>query len=136
MREALAIRTMWAAVRNADAPAGGLDRIVQIAEEVADPALGVAELVVWHWWQKNGLPLILDPRLGTEADLRSVLARCRELGVPVSLFVSHHLLRDSDETPREWRHLNAARYSRSRTTGPTAATSSRAGACRSWVRTP
>lgn len=108
IREALAIRSMWAAVRNADRPEGGLGRIAEIAEEVADPALSVAELVVWHWWQKNGLPLILDPRLGTEDDLKAVLARCRELGVPVSLFVSHHLLRDSSETPPEWRHLNAA----------------------------
>lgn len=108
IRDALAIRSMWAAVRNADKPEGGLDRIVEIAREVAAPELGVAELVVWHWWQKNGLPLILDPRLGTEDDLSATLARCRELGVPVSLFVSHHLLRDTDETPPEWRHLNAA----------------------------
>ena len=108
IREALAIRSMWAAVRNADKPEGGLGRIAKIAEEIADPALSVAELVVWHWWQKNGLPLILDPRLGTEADLKAALARCNELGVPVSLFVSHHLLRDTNETPPEWRHLNAA----------------------------
>ncbi|GAB4066148.1 hypothetical protein GCM10028777_17860 [Angustibacter speluncae] len=109
VREALAIRSMWAAVRNADRPEAGLDRIPELAAEVADPDLGVAELVVWHWWQKNGLPIILDPRLGTEDDLRAALARCRELGVPVSLFVSHHLLRDTDETPSDWRHLNAAR---------------------------
>lgn len=109
VREALAIRSMWAAVRNADRPEAGLDRIPELAAEVADPDLGVAELVVWHWWQKNGLPIVLDPRLGTEDDLRAALARCRELGVPVSLFVSHHLLRDSDETPSQWRHLNAAR---------------------------
>lgn len=108
VREALAIRSMWAAVRNADKPDGGLDRIVDIASEIADPDLGVAELVVWHWWRKNGLPLILDPRLGTEDDLGEALAKCRELGVPVALFVSHHLLRDTDETPPEWRHLNAA----------------------------
>lgn len=108
IREALAIRSMWAAVRNADRPEGGIERIAELAGEVADPALGVAELVVWHWWRKNGLPLILDPRLGTEADLERVLAGCRELGVPVSLFVSHHLLRDTDETPPDWRHLNAA----------------------------
>lgn len=109
VREALAIRSMWAAVRNADRPEAGLDRIPELAAEVADPDLGVAELVVWHWWQKNGLPIILDPRLGTEDDLRAALARCRDLGVPVSLFVSHHLLRDTDETPSAWRHLNAAR---------------------------
>lgn len=108
IREALAIRSMWAAVRNADKPEGGLDRIVEIASEIADPELSVAELVVWHWWRKNGFPLILDPRLGTEDDLSATIARCRELGVPVSLFVSHHLLRDTDETPPEWRHLNAA----------------------------
>jgi hypothetical protein len=108
VREALAIRSMWAAVRNADPPDGGIDRIAAIAAEVADPDLDVAELVVWHWWRKNGLPILLDPRLGTEDDLRRVLARCRELGVPVSLFVSHHLLRDTDETPPAWRHLNAA----------------------------
>lgn len=108
IREALAIRSMWAAVRNADKPEGGLDRIVQIAKEIADPELGVAELVVWHWWRKNGLPLILDPRLGTENDLSDTLAKCHQLGVPVALFVSHHLLRDTDETPPEWRHLNAA----------------------------
>jgi hypothetical protein len=109
IREALAIRSMWAAVRNADRPEGGLNPILEIAQEVADPELSVAELVIWHWWQKNGLPLILDPRLGTEDDLKAVLARCREIGLPVSLFVSHHLLRDSSETPPEWRHLNAAR---------------------------
>ncbi len=108
IREALAIRSMWAAVRNADKPEGGIDRIADIASEVADPDLSVGELVVWHWWKKNGLPILLDPRLGTEDDLAAVLARCRELGVPVSLFVSHHLLRDSDETPPAWRHLNAA----------------------------
>lgn len=108
VREALAIRSMWAAVRNADVPEGGLGRVADLAEEVADPDLGVAELVVWHWWQRNGLPIILDPRLGSRDDLRATLARCQELGVPVSLFVSHHLLRDTDETPPEWRHLNAA----------------------------
>lgn len=108
IRDALAIRSMWAAVRNADKPDGGLDRIVEIAREVADPELSVAELVIWHWWRKNGLPLIVDPRLGTEDDLSATIAKCRELGVPVSLFVSHHLLRDTDETPPEWRHLNAA----------------------------
>lgn len=108
IRDALAIRSMWAAVRNADKPDGGLDRIVEIAREVSEPALSVAELVVWHWWQKNGLPLILDPRLGTESDLSATIAKCGELGVPVSLFVSHHLLRDTNETPPEWRHLNAA----------------------------
>jgi hypothetical protein len=109
IREALAVRSIWAAVRNADRPDGGIGRIVDYAKEIADPDLSVAELVVWHWWQKNGLPIFLDPRLGTEADLSTALKRCDELGVPVSLFVSHHLLRDTDETPPAWRHLNAAK---------------------------
>ena len=84
------------------------NEIKSVIGKLADPDVDVAELVVWHWWRKNGLPILLDPRLGTEDDLRRVLARCRELGVPVSLFVSHHLLRDTDETPPAWRHLNAA----------------------------
>lgn len=108
IREALAIRSIWAAVRNADRPDEGIERIAGYAEELADPDLSVAELVVWHWWRKNGLPILLDPRMGTEDDLAAALARCKEIGVPVSLFVSHHLLRDTDETPPEWRHLNAA----------------------------
>lgn len=108
IREALAIRSIWAAVRNADAPDGGIGRIADYAQELTDKDLGVAELVVWHWWRKNGLPILLDPRMGTEDDLAAALDKCREMGVPVSLFVSHHLLRDSDETPPEWRHLNAA----------------------------
>ena len=48
--------------------------------------LGVAELVVWHWWQSNGLPIILDPRLGTEDDLRAALGslpRARRPGLAV-----------------------------------------------------
>lgn len=108
IREALAIRSIWAAVRNADAPEAGIGRIADFAAELTDPELGVAELVVWHWWRKNGLPILLDPRMGSEDDLAAALKKCREMGMPVSLFVSHHLLRDSDETPPEWRHLNAA----------------------------
>ena len=107
IREALGIRTVWPAIRHAP-PNFTIDELPAYAEEIADPDLGLAELCVWHWWEKNGLPVILDPRLGTEDDLRDALARCRELGVPVSLFVSHHLLRDTDETPEEWKHLNAA----------------------------
>lgn len=107
IREALGIRTVWPAIRHAP-PNFTIDVLPEYAEEIADPELGLAELCVWHWWEKNGLPIILNPRLGTEDDLRAALSRCRDLGVPVSLFVSHHLLRDTDETPDEWRHLNAA----------------------------
>ncbi|WP_404383040.1 hypothetical protein LL946_17670 [Knoellia locipacati] len=107
IREALGIRTVWPAIRHAP-PNFTIDVLPEYAEEVADVELGLAELCVWHWWEKNGLPVILNPRLGTEDDLRAALARCTELGVPVSMFVSHHLLRDTDETPDEWRHLNAA----------------------------
>lgn len=107
IREALGFRTVWPAIRNAP-PTFTLEDLPSYAEEIADPSLGLAELCVWHWWRKNGLPVILDPRLGTEEDLKKAIARCGELGVPVSLFVSHRLLRDTDETPPEWRHLNAA----------------------------
>jgi hypothetical protein len=107
IREALGIRSVWPAIRHAP-PNFTIDELPAYAEELADPTLGLAELCVWHWWERNGLPIQMDPRLGTEDDLRAALARCRELGVPVSLFVSHHLLRDTDESPEEWRHHNAA----------------------------
>lgn len=107
IREALGIRTVWPRIRHAPVNFA-IDELPRYAAELADPDLGLAELCVWHWWEKNGLPVVMDPRLGTEEDLRSALSRCRELGVPVSLFVSHHLLRDTDESPDEWKHHNAA----------------------------
>jgi hypothetical protein len=107
IREALGIRTVWPAIRHAP-PNFTIDELPKYAEEIADPDLGLAELCVWHWWEKNGLPILMNPRLGDEDDMRQALSRCRELGVPVSLFVSHHLLRDTDESPEEWKHLNAA----------------------------
>ena len=107
IREALGIRSVWPAIRHAPVNFT-VEELPEYAAELADPSLGLAELCVWHWWEKNGLPVIMNPRLGTEDDLRTALARCRELGVPVSLFVSHHLLRDTDESPQEWKHLNAA----------------------------
>jgi hypothetical protein len=107
IREALGIRSVWPAIRHAP-PNFTIDELPTYAEELADPELGLAELVVWHWWEKNGLPIEMDRRLGSEQDLRAALGRCRELGVPVSLFVSHHLLRDTEESPEEWKHRNAA----------------------------
>ena len=107
IREALGIRSVWPAIRHAPVNFT-VDELPAYAQELADESLGLAELCVWHWWEKNGLPIIMNPRLGTEEDLRTALARCRELGVPVSLFVSHHLLRDTEESPQEWKHLNAA----------------------------
>ena len=107
IREALGIRSVWPAIRETP-PTFTIDELPKYAEEVADPELGLAELCVWHWWEKNGLPIILDSRLGSEEDLRSSLARCAEADVPVSLFVSNHLLRDTDESPDEWKHQNAA----------------------------
>jgi hypothetical protein len=47
--------------------------------------------------------------MGTEEAFGEALRRCEELGVPVVLFVSHHILRDTDETDRDWVHLNAGR---------------------------
>lgn len=107
IREALGIRSVWPAIRHAPLNFT-IDQLPTYAEELTDPGLGLAELVVWHWWDKNGLPITMNPRLGTEDDLRTALSRCKQMGVPVSLFVSHHLLRDTDESPDEWKHHNAA----------------------------
>ena len=105
VREALAIRSLWPAVRNAP-PRFRYRDLPEYAAEVADPSLGVGEVVFWHWWLKNGYPIVLDGRLGTEEELRAALDRCREMGVPISLFVSHHILRDTDETDPDWLHRN------------------------------
>ncbi len=105
IREALGIRTVWPATRGA-APNFTIDRLPEYAAEIADPDLGLAELSVWHWWEKNGLPIFLDPRLGEEKDLREAIRACGELGVAVSLFVSHRILRE--ESPLEWKRRNAA----------------------------
>ena len=107
LREALGVRTVWAAVRGAR-PTFPLSEIAAYAAEIANPDLGLAELVLWHWWLKNGYPIFLDPRLGTEDEFRDALDRCRALGVPVSLFVSHKLQRDTEETDPAWRYRNAA----------------------------
>ena len=108
IREALGVRTIWAAVRSAR-PTFPLSQIAEYAAEMSDPGLDLAELVVWHWWRRNGYPIFLDPRLGTEQDFRDALDRCRALGVPVSLFVSHKLVRDNAaETDPSWVFLNAA----------------------------
>lgn len=107
IREALGIRTIWPAVRG-ELPTFPISQIDEYAAEIADPSLGLAELCVWHWWRTNGYPITLDSRLGTEADLRASLERCRELGVPVSLFVSHHLVRDEEANDDFMVHLNSA----------------------------
>jgi hypothetical protein len=97
---------MWPAPRNAP-PTVRFSGIPDYAEELADPDLGIAELIVWHWWYRNGYPIEVDPRLGTEDEFAAALRRCEEIGIPVVLFVSHHILRDTDETNRDWVHLNA-----------------------------
>lgn len=107
IREALAIRSVWPAVRNAP-PTFTFDQLPRYAAELADPELGIGEMVLWHWWLKNGLPIIIDERLGTREDLEAALAECARLGVAVSAFVSHNLVRVTDETDPEWRHVNAA----------------------------
>lgn len=106
IREALAIRSLWAAPRNAP-PNLLISGLPEYAKEVAAPELGIAEIVLWHWWLKNGYPIFLDPRLGTEEDFAAALKECERLGVPIVLFVSHHILRDTDETDPSWVHLNA-----------------------------
>ena len=106
IREALAIRSMWPAARNAP-PTIRFSQLPEYAAELTDPELGISELIVWHWWYRNGYPIEVDPRMGTEEEFAAALQRCEELGVPVVLFVSHHILRDTDETDRDWVHLNA-----------------------------
>jgi hypothetical protein len=107
IQQALGIRTIWPAVRG-ELPTFPFSQIDEFAEEIADPALGLAELCVWHWWLRNGYPVEIDSRLGTEEDLKESLERCQQHGVPVSLFVSHHLLRDVEETNDSRVHLNSA----------------------------
>lgn len=107
IREALAIRSVWPAIRNSP-PTFRFDGLHTYAEEIADPDLGIGELVLWHWWLKNGLPMIIDQRLGKQQELEAALATCAELGVTVSMFVSHNILRQTDETDMAWCHLNAA----------------------------
>ncbi|UAL31428.1 hypothetical protein K8W59_08300 [Nocardioides rotundus] len=111
VREALAIRSIWPALRNTP-PTFKFTDIPDYVEEVADPELGVGEVVLWHWWLKNGLPMIVDERLGTEAELVDALAWSRERGVPISMFVSHHILRESEESDPDWKHRNRAQQAR------------------------
>lgn len=106
IRETLAIRSLWPAPRNAP-PTIRFDQLNEYAEELVDPDLGIAELVLWHWWYRNGYPIEVDPRFGRKEDFAAALRRCDDLGVPVVLFVSHHILRDTEETSRDWVHLNA-----------------------------
>jgi hypothetical protein len=108
IREAMAIRSMWAAPRNAP-PNIPFTRLPEYAADVADPELGIAEIVYWHWWYRNGYPIQVDERLGTESDFAAALKACEDLGVPIVLFVSHHILRDTDETDPDWVHLNAGK---------------------------
>ncbi len=107
IREALAIRSVWPAVRSSP-PTFRFAELDRFAAEVADSSYGIGELVLWHWWLKNGLPMIIDERLGSEQELAEALARCAEQGVKVCLFVSHNIIRDTEESPPAWRHLNAA----------------------------
>jgi hypothetical protein len=107
IREALAVRSVWPAVRNAP-PTFPISQLPEYAEELTDPELGITELILWHWWLKNGYPIFLDPRLGTEDEFRTAIQQCTDMGVPVVFFVSHHLVRDTDETDPKWLHLNAA----------------------------
>ena len=54
IREALGIRSVWPAIRHAPVNFT-IDELPRYAEELADPDLSLAELCVWHWWEKNGL---------------------------------------------------------------------------------
>jgi hypothetical protein len=106
IREAFAIRSLWPAPRNAP-PNVRFPELPEYAAELVDPELGIVEMVLWHWWYRNGYPVEVDARLGTEEQFADALRACEESGVPISLFFSHHILRDTDETDRDWVHLNA-----------------------------
>lgn len=107
IREALAVRSIWPALRNTR-PTFTFKELPEYALEAADESLGIGEVVLWHWWLKNGLPIVIDERLGDEAELREALAACRDGGVRMSMFVSHHILREGDETDPSWVHRNRA----------------------------
>lgn len=111
VREALAIRSVWPALRNAP-PTFRFTELPAYTAEVADPELGIGEVVLWHWWLKNGLPIVIDDRLGTEDELRDALATARQQGVRISMFVSHHILRQGPESDPRWMHRNRAQQAR------------------------
>jgi hypothetical protein len=105
IREALGFRSIWMTYltsppmyRFADLPA--------IAEEMG--SLDLAELCVWSWFVQGGYPFDHDPRQGTREELADAIRRCQTIGVPVSLFVSHHLLVDGPQTDPSWEQRNAA----------------------------
>ncbi len=63
---------------------------------------GIKEIVIW-FFQKTlfELPSGLDPRFGSEKDLREALEKCRRMGVNVAAFVSSRGIRP-ESAPEEW----------------------------------
>ena len=103
-REALAIRSLGPAVRNAPAtlPLPGPARV-----------RGRGGRPVARSGRGRVLALVAEERVpdrprrpARHRGRAAYLHRCREMGVPISLFVSHHILRDTDETDPDWLHRN------------------------------
>lgn len=105
LRDALGIRSIWLTYPHSR-PMYHFADLPDLASELED--LDLAELCIWGWHPQFGYPLRSDPRLGTVEEFSSALRQCQEMGAPICLFVSHHLLADGPETDSSWLHLNAA----------------------------
>jgi hypothetical protein len=103
--EALGVRSLRMAYQHSPAYHRFGD-LPQLAAEL--DGLGLAEINLWGWREYLGYPMTHIPELGTLEELSEAMRRCNAAGVPISLFVSHHLLRDGPETDEAWLHLNAA----------------------------
>lgn len=105
VREALGFRSIWLSYWNAP-PMYRFDDLPELAAEME--GLDLAEMSVWGWMTQFGYPMEVDTRLGSAAELAEGMRRSGELGVPISLFTTHHLVEDRPETDPAWLHLNAA----------------------------
>lgn len=104
VREALGFRSIM--LSYLDAPP--MYRFTELPELAAEmQGLDLVELCVWGWQTRFGYPMEVDTRLGTAAELADGIKRSQELGVPISIFVSHHLVADSAASDPAWLHLNA-----------------------------
>ncbi|MGH2558658.1 MAG: hypothetical protein ACRDJH_06310 [Thermomicrobiales bacterium] len=105
LREALGFRSIWLSYWNAPP----MYRFADLAELAAEiEGLDLAEMCVWGWQTQFGYPMEVDTRLGTAEELSDGIRRSRALGVPISLFATHHLVADNSKTDPAWLHRNAA----------------------------
>ena len=65
-------------------------------------AHGLKELICWFLFDSYfELPMKLNPKLGTEAELKQAIAECRQMGVNIVPFVSCRSLK-TRTAPKEW----------------------------------